>query len=87
MLMVDTAPPTEKSETISRSPSKCVPTKVPPAVQAELEPLVSVPTPVHIANVESCTNQNPAVESPLLPNRSMPATTIVWPFLEPLVPW
>src|SRR5437867_4184219 len=56
-LMVETAPPVEKSDTISKSPSIWCPLK---------PPLEFVDT------VASCKNQNPAVASPLLSKRSMP---------------
>src|SRR5258708_7861432 len=77
MLIVETAPPCEKSETIRRSPSVCVPTKVPLAVQLLFGTFpVGLPAkwkPVQMAKVESWTNQNPAVASPALLKRSMPA--------------
>src|SRR6266851_3515250 len=63
-LMVETAPPVEKSETISKSPFTWCPLK---------PPLEFVDT------VESCKNQNPAVASPLLSKRSMPKKMAVWP--------
>src|SRR5260221_13077383 len=77
MLIVETAPPCEKSETMRRSPSEWVPTNVPAAVQWLFgtlpEELPAKWNPVHIAKVESWTNQNPAVASPALLKRAIKA--------------
>src|SRR5262249_49393446 len=71
-LMAEIEPPTVKSLTRRMSPSVCAPVKGGPPFWVTFG----------VSPIEFRKNQKPAVESPLLSKRSIPAYAIRWPLLR-----